>query len=328
MARGGWRRLGRKRFRYVDAHGREIDDEEQLERIRGLAIPPAWTDVWISPSPGARLQATGVDSAERKQYLYHSSYRAAREREKFERLLAFAKALPALRGRMSTHLRLEAYELEWTCAIATGVINKAWFRVGSERHARSARTYGVTTLRKKHVSVSGHEIAFCFRAKNRKLVRRTITNAALAQGVEALLELPDGSRLFRFEREGELAPLTAPRLNEYLGENLGGTYTAKDFRTWGGTLLAAVGLARVGPVDHEAERERVLARVMRDVGQELGNTAAVARASYVSPAVVAEYVAGRTLDDYRATRKRSGRLAADEDALIRLLTASAGSPRS
>jgi DNA topoisomerase-1 len=322
VARGGWRRLGRKRFRYVDARGRGIDDDEQLERIRRLAIPPAWADVWISPSPGARLQATGVDSAGRKQYLYHPSYRAAREREKFERLLTFAKALPALRGRMSRHLRLDAYEAEWACAIAIGVINKAWFRVGSERHARSARTYGVTTLRKKHVSVSGDEIAFCFRAKNRKLVRRTITNAALAEGVEALLELPHGSRLFRFERDGELAPLTAPRLNDYLGENLGDGYTAKDFRTWGGTLLAASRLARAGPVDDPTESERVLARVMRHVGQELGNTAAVARASYVSPAVVSEYLAGRTLDDYRTNGKRPSRLAADEDALVRLLAAS------
>jgi DNA topoisomerase-1 len=223
---------------------------------------------------------------------------------------------------MSRHLRLDAYEAEWACAIAIGVINKAWFRVGSERHARSARTYGVTTLRKKHVSVSGDEIAFCFRAKNRKLVRRTITNAALAEGVEALLELPHGSRLFRFERDGELAPLTAPRLNDYLGENLGDGYTAKDFRTWGGTLLAASRLARAGPVDDPTESERVLARVMRHVGQELGNTAAVARASYVSPAVVSEYLAGRTLDDYRTNGKRPSRLAADEDALVRLLAAS------
>jgi DNA topoisomerase-1 len=328
VARGGWRRLGRKRFRYVDARGLEIDDEEQLERIRGLAIPPAWTDVWISPSPGARLQATGVDSAERKQYLYPPSYRAAREREKFERLLTFAKALPALRGRMSRHLKLDAYEFEWSCAIAIGVINKAWFRVGSERHARSARTYGVTTLRKKHVSVSGDEIAFCFRAKNRKLVRRTITNAVLAEGVEALLELPDGSRLFRCERDAGLAPLTGPRLNDYLSENLGEAYTAKDFRTWGGTLLAASELASAGPMEDAVERERVLARVMRGVGQELGNTAAVARASYVSPAVVSEYLAGRTLDDYRTNGKRSSRMTADEDALARLLAASVESRRS
>ena len=221
MARGGWRRLGRRRFRYVDSHDVRITDDEQLERIAALAIPPAWTDVWISPSPRARLQATGVDAAGRKQYVYHDSYRAAQERAKFERLLEFARLLPRLRGRTTRHLRLGPYEREWVCAVAIGLINKAWFRVGSEQHARSARTYGVTTLRKRHVSVDGDEITFCFRAKNRKLVRRSIESSALAAGVEALLELPNGSRLFRFERDGELANLTSPLLNDYLADNLG-----------------------------------------------------------------------------------------------------------
>ena len=323
MARGGWLRLGRKRFRYVDSRGHAIRDDENLERIAALAIPPAWTDVWISPNARARLQATGVDSAGRKQYLYHQSYRAAREREKYERLLAFAKDLPGLRARMSRHLRLDPYEREWTCAIATRVINKAWFRVGSERHARSSRTYGVTTLRKKHVSVSGAEITFCFRAKNRKLVRRTISNAVLADGVAALLELPNGSRLFRFEREGEIVALSSALLNEYLGENLGEEFTAKDFRTWGGTLLAAEELARRGVGESEAQSKRALAAVMRRVGEELGNTAAVARASYVSPLVVDHYFAGKTLEDFRTTNgNRPRNLTPDEHALVRLLRAS------
>jgi len=211
--------LGRKRFRYVDAHDVAITDEEQLERIEALAIPPAWTNVWVSPNPRARLQATGVDAAGRKQYRYHESYRAAQERAKFERLLDFAKGLPRFRGRTDRHLRLDAFEREWTCALAVGVINKAWFRVGSEQHARSSRTYGVTTLRKRHVTVDGDEIAFCFRAKNSKLVRRTIVNGRLAQGVEELLALPNGSRLFRFERDGELFNLTSAILNDYIGDN-------------------------------------------------------------------------------------------------------------
>ena len=139
MARGGWRRFGRKRFRYVNARGVAIADEEQLERIAALAIPPAWTDVWISPSPRARLQATGIDSAGRKQYRYHDSFRAAQERAKYERLLDFGRALPRLRRRARGHLRLGPYERDWACALAVGVVNKAWFRVGSERHARSAR---------------------------------------------------------------------------------------------------------------------------------------------------------------------------------------------
>ena len=320
MARRGWRRLGRKRFRYVDAHDVAVTDEEQLERIEALAIPPAWTEVWISPNPRARLQATGVDAAGRTQYRYHESYRAAQERAKFERLRDFAKGLPRFRARTDRHLRLDPLEREWTCALAVGVINKAWFRVGSEQHARSSRTYGVTTLRKRHVTVDGDEIAFCFRAKNSKLVRRTIVNARLAEGVEELLALPNGSRVFRFERDGELFNLTSAMLNEYIGDNLGDGYTAKDFRTWGGTLLAAEELERRGLAESDADAKRMLAAVMRHVGSELGNTAAVARDSYVSPVVVEHYLAGRTIADFRSENGSVPRhLTSSEHALLELL---------
>ena len=320
MARGGWRRLGRKRFRYVDAHGAPITDQEHLERIASLVIPPAWEDVWISPNARARLQATGVDAAGRKQYLYHPSYRAAQEREKFECLLDFAKRLPRLRARTGRHLRGDPYEREWTSAVAVGLINKAWFRVGSERHARSSRTYGVTTLRKRHVSVAGNEIAFRFRAKNRKLVRRSIVDPTLAERVELLLDLPDGSRLLRFERDGELAALTSPLLNDYLADHLGEGFTAKDFRTWGGTLIAASALEKHGPPDGENDAKRTLAAVMRHVGQELGNTAAVARDSYVSPRVVDHYLAGSTLADFRSPNGSQPRnLTKAEEALVRML---------
>jgi DNA topoisomerase I len=320
MARRGWRRLGRTRFRYVNARGAAITDDEQLERIAALAIPPAWSDVWISPNPRARLQATGIDSAGRKQYRYHDAYRAARERAKYERLLDFGRGLAGLRRRARSHLRAGPYEHDWACALAIGVVNKAWFRVGSERHARSARTYGVTTLRKRHVTVSGDEITFCFRAKNRKLVRRSISDAALAHGISALLDLPNGSRLFRYERDDELVALTSPVLNDYIGEHLAPDYTAKDFRTWGGTLLAAEELARRGPAESESDRRRALAAVMRRVGEELGNTPAVARASYVSPVVVEHYLAGRTLDDVRPENGSPMRhLSSSEWALLELL---------
>ena len=318
--RGGWRRLGRRRFRYVDSRGRPITDEEALERIRGLAIPPAWTDVWISPNAGAKLQATGEDAAGRRQYLYHERFREAQEREKFERLLRFGARLPALRSRMARDLRLGPYEEEWACALALRLVNKAWFRVGSDRHARTSRTYGITTLTKRHLTLSGDEIAFCFRGKNRRLVRHTLRNASLARELAALLELPGTARLFRFERHGELVNLTGPLLNEDIGDRLGDGFTAKDFRTWGGTLLAARALARQGPPTDEAAAKRALVSAMRKVGAELGNTPAVARASYVSPAVVEHYLAGRTIDDFRPRSRRSG-LGADEHALLRMLRA-------
>lgn len=319
--RGGWRRLGRRRFRYVDSRGRPIDDQESLARIRSLAIPPAWEDVWISPNAGADLQATGIDSAGRKQYLYSERHRASREREKFERLLGFAGGLPTLRARAESDLRRGPYEPEWACAIAVGVVNKAWFRVGADRYTRASRTYGVTTLTKRHVEIEGDEIRFLFRTKNHALVRRTLRSVPLARELAHLVELP-GSRLFRYERGGELLHLTARSLNEYIEDALGGGFTAKDFRTWGGTLVAARELARRGPHADEREASRVLATVMRKVGAELGNTPAVARASYVSPVVVAEFRAGRTLEDFRGGRTRGpARMSADERALLRLLRA-------
>jgi DNA topoisomerase I len=321
--RGGWRRLGRRRFRYVDSHGRPITDEAALERIRSLVIPPAWTDVWISPNAGAKLQATGVDAAGRRQYLYHPDFRAAQERAKFERLLHFAQSLPTLRGRARRHLALGPYERDWACAIAVGLVNDAWFRVGSDRHARASRTYGITTLTKRHVSISGGTIEFRFRGKNATLVKRKVENPRLARELRSLVELENGSRLFRYERDGETYNLTARVLNEYLGENLGNGFTAKDFRTWGGTLLAAVELGKHGPAESETEAKRVLAAVMRKVSRELGNTPAVARASYVSPVVVDHYLAGRTLEDFRPKSWKAN-LRADEAALLRMLRSRPG----
>lgn len=305
MRRGGWRRVGRApRFRYVDAAGRPIEDEEQLERIRALAIPPAWREVWISPSPRARVQATGLDKAGRRQYCYHSAYRAARDREKFERLVRFGERLPMLRERIAEHIELGPYEQEWAFATAVTLINRGWFRLGSDRHARSARTYGVTTLRKRHASVRGRRVTFRFPSKNRVLVRTTLVDGELADAIRALLDLEGGSRLFRFEDDSEIRHVTAPALNDYLREHLGDGFTAKDFRTWGGTLTAAVALAEHGPSTSDTEARRVLASVMRQVAAELGNTPAVARSSYVAPAVIELYREGQTLEDFRGRGER------------------------
>jgi DNA topoisomerase-1 len=325
-SRRGWRRLGRRRFRYVDAHDRPVTDEEALARIEALVIPPAWRDVWISPSPAARLQATGFDAAGRKQYLYHERHRAAQERAKFERLLELGALLPAFRARVDRHLRGDELAWEWSCAVAASVINKTWFRVGSDRHARRSRTYGVTTLTRRHVSVEGDEVRFCFRTKNRRLVRRSLVNARLAGAFTTLLALPGSGRLLRYEHDGELAHVSAATLNAYLGEHLGEGFTAKDFRTWGGTLLAATELERRGPSGSDGEARRALAAVMRKVGSELGNTPAVARASYVSPVVVDQYLAGRTLADFRRNGSSPRHLSASEAALVELLSASSRSP--
>lgn len=315
--RGGWRRLGSKRrFRYVDSRGRPVEGD-RLRRIEELAIPPAWREVWISPSPTAKLQATGVDAAGRRQYLYHPEYRAEREREKYDRLVRFGELLPDLRRTLDRHLGLGPYEREWACAVAVTLVNRAWFRVGSERHLRTSRTYGITTLSKRHVTVNGRSVRFGFPGKHRIAVRTTLVDPAIAQAVRDLLRYDGGSRLLRFDREGAPANLSARLLNEYIGEHLGEGFTAKDFRTWGGTLAAARGLADRGLAETPADERRILAAVMRRVGEELGNTPAVARASYVSPAVIEQWRDGRTLDEF--ARRRKPGLSADETALLALL---------
>lgn len=315
--RGGWRRLGRKgHFRYVDSRGDQLP-ADRVDRIEELAIPPAWRDVWISPSASAKLQATGVDAAGRRQYLYHPHFRAMREQEKYDRLVRFGERLPDLRRAMARHLARGPYEREWTCAVAVTLVNRAWFRVGSEHHLRASRTYGITTLSKRHVAVRGRRVAFRFPGKRRLAVRTTLVDTDIADAVRDLLRFDGGARLLRFDRDGEPANLTAALLNEYIAENLGEDFTAKDFRTWGGTLAAARGLADRGLADGASDERRILAAVMRRVGAELGNTPAVARASYVSPAVVEQWREGRTLDDFARRTVRG--LSADETALLSLL---------
>lgn len=322
---GGWRRLGsRRRFRYVDARGNPIKDEDKLERIRALVIPPAWTDVWISPKPGAKLQATGVDAAGRRQYLYHANFRAQQEQAKFDRLIRFAERLPELRGATAVHLDNETLDRLRVSAIATRLINCGWFRVGSERYAKESRTYGITTLRKKHVRVRGKRIEFDFVAKHRTVVRRTFIDDELADQVKALLALPGGRRLFRYVWDDGICNLTGARLNDYVRDYLGDEFTAKDFRTWGGTLIAAIAFAEHGPPESEREAKKVIPAVMRRVGNELGNTPAVARSSYVSPAVIDQYLDGRTIDDFRprhlrVVRARDTGLDPEEQALLSLL---------
>lgn len=325
--RGGWRRVGSGRgFRYVDSRGEPIADNEKLERIRELAIPPAWQDVWISPNPGAKLQAVGIDRAGRRQYLYSPAYRAAQEQEKFQRLVRFGDRLPALRDRLAEHIDLDPGERDRVCAIALRLIDLSWFRVGSERSARSARVFGVTTLTKRHVAVRGTRVTFRFATKGRARVRTTLVDDELADALRDLLELPGHGRVFRYRRTSELAPLTAPQLNEYLREHMGAEFSAKDFRTWGGTLAAAVALAEHGPVQTEAETKTVVAAVMRRVGERLGNTPAVARASYVAPAVLDSYAEGITLEHFRPralriVRARGLGLDPEEAALLSLLRA-------
>jgi DNA topoisomerase IB len=325
----GWTRKGRKgAFRYYDQRGREIDDAAKIERVDQLAIPPAWKDVWISPSARAKLQATGYDKAGRKQYLYHADYRAAQEQAKYDNLVRFAEKLPDLRATMAEHLDNDELDRERVSAIALRLINLGWFRVGSERYAKESGTYGITTLTRRHVEIRGGRIRLTFRGKHAIHVRTEHVDEELATALRELVALRGGARVFRYEWEGKIYNLTSKRLNDYVKLYLGPEFTAKDFRTWGGTLLAAVAFA-----EHEAkhgfpetatDEKRSVAAVMKRVAAELGNTPAVARASYVSPAVVDQYLEGRTLEDFRPRHlrvigARDTGLDAEEQALLTLL---------
>jgi DNA topoisomerase-1 len=323
--RGGWRRAGsRGRFRYFDSRGNEITNEAKLARIEALVIPPAWKDVRISPSPSAKVQATGVDAAGRLQYLYHRDFRAQQEEAKFARLIGFGERLPELRAAMAKHMDRDSVDAERVSAIAIRLIDLGWFRVGTERYARESGTYGITTLTKRHVRVRGHRIRVDFRGKNRAQIRTTLVDEELADSIKELLALPGGRRLFRYEWEGCLCNLTGARLNEYIDVRMGEQFNAKDFRTWGGTLTAAVALAEHGVAETEAEAKRTISGVMRTVGERLGNTPAVARASYVSPAVIDQYLDGRTIEDFRPRHlrvvgARDIGLQPEEQALLSLL---------
>ncbi len=305
MARGaGWSRTGsRRRFRYFDAAGREITDEPKLARVDALAIPPAWKAVWISPTVRAKLQATGVDAAGRTQYLYHPDYRARQEQAKYAKLIRFAESLPKLREVMAEHMALDGLQPERVSALAVRLINLGWFRVGTDRYAKTSRTFGITTLNKSHVTVRGSRISFKYRGKHSIIVRSAIVDPELALAMKELLALP-GRRLLQFETEAGRSNLDSRRLNEYIREHMNAEFTAKDFRTWGGTLTAAVHLAEHEPPSSPTDAKRRVADVMRRVAAKLGNTPAVARSSYVSPAVVEQYLDGRTIEDFRPRRLR------------------------
>jgi DNA topoisomerase-1 len=325
-----WTRKGRKgAFTYFDQAGKRITDPAKIERIEKLAIPPAWRDVEISPSARAKLQATGYDKAGRKQYVYHPDFRAAQEQAKYDKLIRFAEKLPELRAALAADLDKDGLDRDRVSAIALRLINLGWFRVGNERYAKESRTYGVTTLTRRHVTVRGTRVSLAFRGKHKIQVRTTLVDEELASAMRDLLAQQKSGRVFRFRtEEGALVNLTSRHLNEYVKQHMGPEFSAKDFRTWGGTLLAAIGFAerasREGFPETPTDEKRSVAAVMRGVAQQLGNTPAVCRASYVSPAVIDQYLDGRTIEDFRPRHlrvvgAREVSLDREETALLSLL---------
>jgi DNA topoisomerase-1 len=278
------------KFRYVDADGRRIRNTDTLARIRALAIPPAWTSVWICEDPQGHLQATGRDVRGRLQYRYHPQWRAQRDEHKFHRLAEFGLALPAIRESVARDLAQSGLPRRKLQAAMVRLLDRTYVRVGDERYRRENGSFGLTTLRTRHVKVSGDVIRLRFRGKSGKEHDLSLADRRLARIVRRCLDLP-GYELFQYVEDGESRPLCATDVNEYLQEITGADYTSKDFRTWGATVIATVLLTRYGLPEPHAERTKSVNRALRAAAQALGNTLAVCRKSYVHPGVVEAYLA-------------------------------------
>jgi DNA topoisomerase I len=302
------RRHGRG-FRYLDEDGAPVDDIEVMGRIHELAIPPAWEDVWICPYPGGHIQATGVDAAGRKQYLYHPRWRERRDMEKFDDMVVFARRLPRLRERVAGQLEGDG-ELTYdrVCACAVRLLDRGFFRVGGEDYAVRNESYGLATMKKRHVRLRGAALVFDYPAKSGKRRMQAVVDPAVATVVEQLKRRRGGGdELLAYKRNRGWADLRSEDINDWLKEATGADVSAKDFRTWGATVLAAVALA----VSEDAPstrtgRTRAISRAVKEVARYLGNTPTIARASYIDPRVFDRYRDGEVID-YSLVAKASER---------------------
>jgi DNA topoisomerase-1 len=316
------RRVGRG-FSYRDVDGSTIRDQEVRARIAALAIPPAWTDVWICPWPNGHIQATGRDARGRKQYRYHAEWGSRRGSDKFERMIEFGRALPRLRRRCDRDLRRRGLPREKVLAAVVRLLELTLIRVGNDAYARLNRSFGLTTLRDRHATVAGSRIRFRFRSKSGAIHESGLRDRRLAAIVRRCQELP-GQELFQYvDEEGGLHDVASDDVNAYLREAMGGDFTAKDVRTWAGTVLAFRALRAQEAVDHVPTARRQLVAAIRAAAERLGNTPAVARGSYVHPGLADAYLDGG-LGNGRARRDRDLDSAAlpdraEELALLRLL---------
>ncbi|MEA3078299.1 MAG: topoisomerase [Actinomycetota bacterium] len=293
------RRKAGKGFVYLDDCGQKVTDAVELDRIKALAIPPAWTDVWICPHPMGHIQAVGIDARGRKQYRYHDKWRERRDREKFEHMVEFGRALPKIRHFAAEHLAEEELSRERVLACAVRLLDLGFFRIGTEGYAEENQTFGLATIRKAHVKVNGDVIVFDYTAKSGK---RRIQSVADPDVLAVVRELKSrrggGPELLAWKRGDQWVDVKSADINAYIKEATGGEFTAKDFRTWSATVLAAVALAvSKGVAPSVSGRKRAIARAMKEVAEYLGNTPAVCRSSYVDPRVIDRYTAGNTVLD-------------------------------
>jgi len=319
------RRAGRG-FAYTDPGGRPLRDPDIRRRIAALAVPPAWTDVWICPAPHGHLQATGRDARGRKQYRYHARWRAVRDATKYSRLASFALALSRIRAAVERDLAGPGLSRSKVLATVVRLLEATAIRVGNAEYVRANGSFGLTTLRARHVEVSGSKLRFQFRGKAGKRQEVAISERRLARIVRQCQELP-GQELFQYlDPEGRPQPIDSADVNAYLREASGAEFTAKDFRTWTGTVLAALALQGRPPSGSPASARRQVVRAIESVAERLGNTTAVCRQCYVHPAVIDAYLAGHLADGLRRRASReptASRLQPEESAVLALLRQSA-----
>jgi DNA topoisomerase-1 len=297
--RPGIRRERRgKGFRYLTPDGKVLRSAEELRRIRSLAIPPAWTRVWICPSPHGHLQATGYDDRGRKQYRYHPRWREVRDETKYDRMIVFGQALPRIRARVEQDMAQPGLPRTKVLATVVRLLETTLIRVGNEEYARTNGSFGLTTMRDRHVEVSGSTLCFSFRGKSGVRHSIDVTDRRLARIVQSCQDLP-GQELFQYLDDGTPHDIDSADVNAYLQEITGEEFTAKDFRTWAGTVLAACALREFEAFDSQTQAKRNVVEAIEAVSKRLGNTKAVCRKCYVHPAVIGAYLDGTLLDTLR-----------------------------
>ena len=316
-------KIGRA-FGYRGPDGRPVRDKATLERIRTLVIPPAWTKVWIAPKANAHLQATGRDARGRKQYRYHPRWTAVRDETKYTRMLAFARVLPAIRKRVAADLRRAPLSRERVLATVVALLERTLIRVGNDEYARTNGSFGLTTLLDRHVDVRGRRVRFRFRAKSGVMQHIDLDDALLARSVQRCQDLP-GQTLFQYvDDAGQRRSISSTDVNDYLRDIAGEEFTAKDFRTWSGTVLAAAALCADIELGSATARKRFVSEAVGEVAGRLGNTKAVCRKCYIHPAVVEAFLDGETIAPFvrsTSTTRNRHQLSPEEAAVVKLLHA-------
>ncbi|MBO0694581.1 MAG: DNA topoisomerase IB [Verrucomicrobia bacterium] len=320
--RPGYRRKRNNgHFEYLDTEGKKIQEEQRLLRIRRLAIPPAWTDVWICPSPTGHIQATGRDARRRKQYRYHERWREIRDENKFARLADFASELPKMRRRVNQDLKLPALPRQKVLATVVRLLEQTFIRVGNEEYARENKSFGLTTMRNRHVAVKGQRLRFRFRGKSGRQHEVNLTDQRLAKIVAKCQDLP-GQDLFQYVSDNdEVHSVTSQDVNDYLREITGEDFTAKDFRTWAGTLLATLALGLQKEFETKKQAKANVKTAISAVAELLGNTPGICRKCYVHPAVVEAYLKKAPISGLNGAARRPGRvkLGTAERAVLKFL---------